>query len=144
MVTAAVAGRLSTLHVATSTSSPTYVLAGEIKSWTFNGSRGFHDVSNNDSGGNREKIAGFGDASITGSVNYIPSGDAGQTILLDARESGAKIAVRARGEVVSASDEWLTLVVLVTDTTVNVDADGEETLDFTLEVSGSSARSAQP
>lgn len=144
MTTAAVAGRGQTVHVATSTGSPSYVAVGEITTVSPNLTRAFYDVSNADSGGYREKIAGFADGNFTFSCNYVPSGDAGQTIVLDARESGAKIAFRYRGEVAGGSDEWLTLVVLVTDTSFGGDVDAGLVLNATVEVSGSSARSAQP
>ena len=145
-MTAAKGGRISDLFVATNTTTPSYVQLKELLDTRLTGSRGFHRATNKDSGGNHEKVSGHGDGNISGSMNHITGAtpDPGQVILLDARETGAEIAVRYRRETLSGADEWLDVIVLVTEAVAGDPVDDVMTTDFTMEITGAFARSAQP
>ena len=143
MVTAAKSGRISTLALSTNTSTPSYSAVGENLDMSLAITRATTDVTNKDSGVFNEFIAQHGNMVLSGNGNYI-DGDAGQVILLDTVETGANIAVRARGEVTSAKDEWLDLIGMVTAADLSFPVGGQTQFSFSIQITGSFARSNQP
>ena len=146
--TVATSGRLADIQVSTDITAPItgFTAIGEELDASLSITRGFHDATNKDSAGFRQKIAGHADANMSGSCNWKDS-DAGVDIVLDALESGAKLSARWRMASASTEDEWIgdgtNFFILVTAATLSAPVDGVMTMDFTFEFTGDFSRSDQ-
>lgn len=104
------------------------------------------EVTDHDSAGWKEYIAGNGDITLEVTANY-EEGDAGQDLILDNIEVDdgtlRHFRFRPKGTDIGVNEEWIDMAGFVTGSPISTPTGGANTFNFSIRVSGAPTRAVQ-